>query len=713
MAILPTLQGPSDLRGLSYEELRGLAAEIRECIVATVSKTGGHLGSSLGVVEVSIALHRVLESPRDKIVWDTGHQAYAHKLLTGRYARFGTLRQLGGIGGFPRRIESEHDVFDGGHAGTGLSIAQGLATARDMRHSMERIAVVVGDAALISGLSLEALNDIGHRQTQLLIVLNDNAMSISPTVGAFSQYFSTLKLSSAWKQSKTAYDRIVESLPVVGRPALSLSRRIRRMVVNFAQPGQLFEDLGITYLGVIPGHNIRGLEHIFRAALDVPGPVIVHVRTHKGRGYRPAERDQIGFHGAALPPMPELVDASAPDVSIAAGHLAMTGAALSRKDSGMPAPGNPDDAPVEPAGNGNSVAGGADMGTPSEAARAAATSKPPNYTYHFSKELIELARIDRRIVAVTAGMPTGTGLHAFQAEFPDRFIDVGIAEQHAVALSAGMALAGERPVVALYSTFLQRAFDQEVHDVCQNDLPVVIAVDRAGLVGEDGTSHQGMFTLPTQRPLPNMIIASPKDEQELRSLVRTAFAQSHPFSLHYPRDPGFGVPERTPEILPIGVGEVLSEGNEILIVGFGPIVERGRQAAELLAIDGWSVGVLNARYAKPLDRQLILDQARGKKLLVTLEESVVTGGFGAGVLELVEEARVADQAYRDVTVRIVGIPADKFVDHGSVDDLRRLLRLDSAGIAAQIRETLARMRVTPAGANVQTANTGRSAAPSV
>jgi 1-deoxy-D-xylulose-5-phosphate synthase len=713
LAILPTLQGPSDLRGLSYEELRGLAAEIREYIIATVSKTGGHLGSSLGVVEVSIALHRVLESPRDKIVWDTGHQAYAHKLLTGRYARFGTLRQLGGIGGFPRRVESEHDVFDGGHAGTGLSIAQGLATARDMRHSMERIAVVVGDAALISGLSLEALNDIGHRQTQLLIVLNDNAMSISPTVGAFSQYFSTLKLSSAWKQSKTAYDRIVESLPVVGRPALSLSRRIRRMVVNFAQPGQLFEDLGITYLGVIPGHNIRGLEHIFRAALDVPGPVIVHVRTHKGRGYRPAERDQIGFHGAALPPMPDLVDAPTPDVSIAAGHQAMTGAALSRKDSGMPAPGNPDDAPVEPSGNGNSVAGGADMGTPSEAARAAATSKPPNYTYHFSKELIELARIDRRIVAVTAGMPTGTGLHAFQAEFPDRFIDVGIAEQHAVALSAGMALAGERPVVALYSTFLQRAFDQEVHDVCQNDLPVVIAVDRAGLVGEDGTSHQGMFTLPTQRPLPNMIIASPKDEQELRSLVRTAFAQPHPFSLHYPRDPGFGVPERTPQILPIGVGEVLSEGNEILIVGFGPIVERGRQAAELLAKDGWSVGVINARYAKPLDRQLILDQARGKKLLVTIEESVVTGGFGAGVLELVEEARVADTAYRDVTVRIVGIPADKFVDHGSVDDLRRLLRLDSAGIAAQIRETLARMRVTPAGSNAQTANTGRSAAPSV
>ncbi len=702
MPILPTIQGPSDLRGLSEQQLNGLAAEIRECIIATVSRTGGHLGSSLGVVELSIALHRVLESPRDRIVWDTGHQAYAHKLLTGRYSKFGTLRQLGGISGFPRRAESEHDVFDGGHAGTGLSIAQGLATARDLRHSMERIAVVVGDAALISGLSLEALNDIGHRQTQLLIVLNDNAMSISPTVGAFSQYFSTLKLSSAWRQSKTAYDRIVESLPVVGHPALTLSRRIRRMVVNFAQPGQLFEDLGITYLGVIPGHNIAGLEHIFRAALEVPGPVLVHVRTRKGRGYRPAERDQVGFHGAALPPMPELADGRPAEIHTGAGHQPISGAAMARKESAMPMPGLPDEGPVEPSGNGNSVAGGADMGTPSQAARAAAASKPPNYTYHFSKELIELARIDRRIVAVTAGMPTGTGLHAFESEFPDRFIDVGIAEQHAVALSAGMALAGERPVVALYSTFLQRAFDQEVHDVCQNDLPVVIAVDRAGLVGEDGTSHQGMFTLPTQRQLPNMIIASPKDEQELHSLVRTAFSQSHPFSLHYPRDPGFGVPTRVSEVLPVGIGELLREGRQIVIVGFGPIVERGRQAAEMLERDGWSVGLINARFAKPLDRRLILDQARGKMLVVTLEESVVTGGFGAGVLELLEEARIADAAYRDVTVRIVGIPADRFVEHGSVDDLRRLLRLDAAGIAEQIRETLIRMRLTPDGIEAAT-----------
>jgi 1-deoxy-D-xylulose-5-phosphate synthase len=370
---------------------------------------------------------------------------------------------------------------------------------------------------------------------------------------------------------------------------------------------------------------------------------------------------------------------------------------MARKESAMPTPGLPDEAPVEPSGNGNSVAGGADMGTPSLAARATAASRPPNYTYHFSKELIELARIDRRIVAVTAGMPTGTGLHAFQREFPDRFIDVGIAEQHAVALSAGMALAGERPVVALYSTFLQRAFDQEVHDVCQNDLPVVIAVDRAGLVGEDGTSHQGMFTIPSQRQLPGMVIASPKDEQELRSLVRTAFAQDHPFALHYPRDPGFGVPVREPKVLPVGVGEVLREGRQILIVGFGPIVERGRQAADLLEADGWSVGLINARFAKPLDRQLILDAVRGKTLLVTLEESVVTGGFGAGVLEMVEEARLSDAVYRDVAVRIVGIPAELFVEHGSVNQLRHMLRLDATGIADQIRETLGRLRAVPGG----------------
>ncbi|HEX8939321.1 MAG TPA: 1-deoxy-D-xylulose-5-phosphate synthase N-terminal domain-containing protein, partial [Candidatus Limnocylindrales bacterium] len=523
----------------------------------------------------------------------------------------------------------------------------------------------------------------------LLIVLNDNEMSISPTVGAFSQYFSTLKLSTAWRQSKTAYDRLVEAIPLVGRPALALSKRIRRSVVNFAQPGQLFEDLGITYLGVIPGHDLRTLEHMFRAALQVEGPVLVHVRTRKGRGYRPAERDQVGFHGAALPPMTDAYEASA--------HLGHVHPA-SRVDSAVPMPGASSEGGPEAGGNGDAVPPEESMtddAAPSTASAAAAARKPPNYTHHFVSELMAVARTDRRVVAITAGMPTGTGLHHFQADFPGRFIDVGIAEQHAVALAAGLALGGERPVVAVYSTFLQRAFDQEVHDVCQNDLPVLLAVDRAGLVGEDGTSHQGMFTIPTQRQLPNLVIASPKDEQELRALVRTAFAQEHPFALHYPRDAGFGVAEREPRRIPVGRAESLREGSDVVIVGFGPIVERGRQAADALAAEGWSVGLVNARFAKPLDRGLILDAVRGRKLVVTLEESVVTGGFGSGVLELIEEARLTDPGLRDVAVRLIGIPADRFVDHGAVADLRRLLRLDVAGIAEQIREALAALRLEP------------------
>ncbi len=656
MPILPNLEGPADLRGLTEVQLAQLALEIRETIIATVSVTGGHLGSSLGVVELTIALHRLLELPRDRIVWDTGHQAYPHKLLTGRLERFGTLRQLDGVGGFPRRSESPHDVFDGGHAGTGLSIAEGLAEARDVRHGLERIAVVVGDAALMSGLSLEALNDIGQRKTQMLIVVNDNEMSISPTVGAFSKYLSQIKLSRTWRQGKSAYDRTVERIPVVGPTVLELSRRLRQSVVKFAQPGQLFEDLGITYIGVVPGHDLHELLGTLGAALSLPGPTIVHVRTQKGRGYRPAEADQIGFHGAALPPM------EPPQNGL--------------NGSAMPTESMADDA-----------------APPTRALEA--PKKQPNYTAVFAAELIECARTDRRIVGITAGMPTGTGLSKFQAEFPDRFFDVGIAEQHALTFATGLAMGGLRPVVAVYSTFLQRAFDQTVHDICQNDQPVLIAVDRAGLVGEDGTSHQGMFTLSAQRQLPNLVIASPRDEQELRSLVRTGLAHEGPFALHYPRDPGFGLPAVEPEVLPIGRGEVLREGRDLLFVGFGPIVARALEAADALAADGWSIGVINARFAKPLDGQLILDQARGKRLVVTVEESVTSGGFGSGVLEIVEESRLTDPALRNVAVQVIGIPGERFVDHGSVGDLRRVLRLDAAGLAAQVRETLTVLGATP------------------
>ena len=709
MRILPTLRGPADLRGLPDADLEELASEIRETIIDTVARTGGHLGSSLGVVELTIALHRLLESPRDRIVWDTGHQAYPHKLLTGRYGQFGSLRQLNGIGGFPRRSESEHDVFDGGHAGTGLSVAQGLAAARDLRHGMERVAVVVGDAALMSGLSLEALNDIGQRQTRMLIVLNDNKMSISPTVGALSTYLSTIKLSPAWRQSRTAYDTLIAKLPVFGPTALELSRRFRASIVNFASPGQLFEDLGITYIGVVPGHNLGALQHTFRQALELNGPVIVHVRTRKGRGYRPAEHDQVGFHGAALPPMtPQPRNGSN-------GSTGVTNGSAPASNGAVPAvAGSPTGAAVTATAQGNSAA--ASMPTESMTDDAAppnptvdAPRRPPNYTAVFVAELIEMARQDPRIVALTAGMPTGTGLNRFEAAFPDRFFDVGISEAHAVTMATGLAMGGRRPVVAIYSTFLQRAFDSTVHDVCQNDQPVLLAVDRAGLVGEDGTSHQGMFMLSAQRQLPHLVIASPRDEQELRSLLHTALEQDHPFALHYPRDPGLDLAPVAPRAIPVGQAEVLRDGSDILIVGFGPIVMRGLAAADRLAEAGWSVGVINARFAKPLDRQLILEQARGKQLVVTLEESVVTGGFGSAVLELLEDARLADPGYRQVALRILGLPADRFVDHGSVADLRAMLRLDAVGIEAQIGETLANLKASPRLADRGPSGRSRSA----
>ena len=658
MTLLSSLTGPRDLKRMNHQQLVQLCGEIRGTIIDTVSRTGGHLGSSLGVVELTVVLHRVLDSPKDRLVWDTGHQAYAHKLLTGRLDRFETLRQLGGVGGFPRRSESDHDVMDGGHAGTGLSVAEGLALARDERHSDEQIAVVVGDAALMTGLSLEALNDIGTRHTRMLIVLNDNEMSISPTVGAFSQYLSRIKLSRTWRGSKRVYDDSIKKVPIVGPTLLEWSIRFRKSIINFGQPGQLFEDLGITYVGPVPGHNLLALERTFRRALrDMDGPVLVHVRTRKGRGYRPAEADKISFHGAALPPMTVLEggDGNTVGPAQAEGDAALSSS--QRKDS---------------------------------------KKKPPNYTTVLSDELIRIAAEDQRVVAITAGMPTGTGLAKFEQVYPTRMYDVGIAEQHAVTLATGLALGGQRPFVAIYSTFLQRAFDQLVHDVCQNDVPVVIGVDRAGLVGEDGTSHQGMFALPAQRQLPNLVIASPKDEQELRRLLRTAFSQDHPFALHYPRDAGFDLPAVDPTPIPIGQAEVLREGTDILIAGFGPIVARGILVADRLKARGWSVAVLNARFLKPLDRDTLLAQVRGKRLVVTLEESAATGGFGSAVLEAISEAGIADPQFRGIPVKQIGIPQDRFVDHGSVVDLRRVTRLDEDGIEEQVVEAVQAAGITPA-----------------
>ena len=635
-SLLARLEGPEGLKGLSGAELNQIAEQIRIAIIATTAVTGGHLGPSLGVVELTIALHHVMASPVDRIVFDTGHQAYPHKLLTGRLARFGSLRQLGGIGGFPRRTESPHDVFDGGHAGTGISIGQGLALARDVRGGKEKIAVVVGDAALMSGLSLEALNDIGHRQTKMLIVLNDNEMSISPTVGAISTYLSKVKLSKTWRGSKSGYDKLIGSLPLVGDKLLNLSKSLRRSVVSFVQePGRLFEDLGITYVGVLDGHDRMQMEEAFNAAFAMPGPVIVHVRTQKGRGYRPAEADPITFHGAALPKM---------EVGVPTDSYGKSG--------GVP------EAPAP---------------------------KRPNYTAFFAAEVIAAAADDRRIVAITAGMPTGTGLDKFAAAYPDRFYDVGIAEQHAVATATGIAMGGGRPVVAIYSTFLQRAWDQIVHDACQNDQPVLFGVDRAGLVGEDGTSHQGMFTLTAQRQIPRLVIASPKDEQEIRALVRTALAQDHPFALHYPRDSIEGVPPREPRPIPVGKAETLAEGSDIVIIGFGPIVQRGLRVAEQLRGSGLSVGVVNAIWASPIDDALYRRLGRTTKMIVTLEESVTAGGFGGAVAESLAADQAATGELISATLLSIGIPAGAFVDHGSVSDLRTLIGLDEAGIERQIR----------------------------
>lgn len=634
-SLLARLDGPAGLKALTSAELDQIAEQLRTAIIATTAVTGGHLGPSLGVVELTVALHRVMNSPLDRIVFDTGHQAYPHKLLTGRLARFGTLRQLGGIGGFPRRTESPHDVFDGGHAGTGISIGQGLALARDVRGSSERVAVVVGDAALMSGISFEALNDIGHRGTALLIVLNDNEMSISPTVGALSTYLSKVKLSGRWRESKGWYDRTIARVPLVGGKLAALGKSLRRSVVSFVQePGRLFEDLGITYVGVLDGHNRVQLEEAFSKAFTISGPVLVHVRTQKGRGYRPAEVDPITFHGAALPK----IEVGATDTYGKAG--------------------------ADP------------IATP---------AKTPNYTAFFASEIVAAAAVDRRIVAITAGMPTGTGLDKFAAAYPDRFYDVGISEQHAITAATGIAMGGGRPVVAIYSTFLQRAWDSIVHDVCQNDQPVLIGVDRAGLVGEDGTSHQGMFMLTAQRQIPRLLIASPKDEQQLRSLVRTALAQDHPFALHYPRDSVAGVPEVAPSVMPVGVAEVLEEGNQIAIMAFGPIIQRIFPVAARLRAEGISVALVNAIWANPIDHETIHRYGKTVDLIVTVEESVNAGGFGGAVVESLAAYESSTGERIKASIVTIGIPAGSFVDHGSVSDLRKLIGLDEAGIERQIR----------------------------
>jgi 1-deoxy-D-xylulose-5-phosphate synthase len=625
MSHLENIQSPKDLKNLDIHELMELAEELREKIVDVVSTKGGHLAPSLGVIELTLALHYVFDAPRDKIVWDVGHQAYAHKLLTGRSRDFETLRQIGGISGFPKRNESEYDVFGTGHASTSISSALGIVAARELKGETYHVIAVIGDGALTGGIAFEGLNNAGHLKRDIIIVLNDNKMSIAKNVGAFRKYLN--KISSMPIYHKLRYDvwELINKIPstLVDEKVKELAHKIGDGMKNLIVPTMLFEELGYEYFGPINGHDLTELIGIFSRVSRIKGPKVVHVLTKKGKGYIPAEGDPTHFHGLGK-------------------FNKLTG--LSKKKDG-----------------------------------------PPSYSKVFGDIMIELGEKDKRVIAITAAMPTGTGLDDFAGRFPDRFFDVGIAEQHAVTFASGLATQGMRPVVAIYSTFLQRAFDQIIHDVCLQNLPVVFCMDRAGIVGEDGPTHHGTFDLSYLRLIPNMVIMAPKDEIEMRDMMHTAVQyEKNPIALRYPRGNVRGLrAKKKVHLIPIGKAEKLREGNEVLILAVGSMVYPSLDVAKMLDKKKISAEVVNARFIKPLDTDLIAEEVRGKKLLVTVEENALCGGFGSGVLEFL---RGIGSRQRTITI---GIP-DAFVEHGHSDVLRKKLGLTAEGIAGTIESALAK-----------------------
>ncbi len=611
--LLEKIDSPKDLKKLRLSQLEKLAEELRRVIVETVAETGGHLAPNLGVVELTIALHYVFDSPKDKIVWDVGHQAYAHKLLTGRRDRFHTLRQYGGIAGFPKRSESPHDIVDVGHSSTSISAALGLVTAQDLLGEKGKVVVVIGDGSMTAGLAFEGLNNAGHLKKDLIVILNDNEMSISPNVGALSSFLSRKLTGPLARRFKRELESLVSHLPG-GEHLVTAIKKSEDAIKCLLTPGMLFEALGFRYVGPIPGHNVDILIKTLKNVKALEGPTLVHVLTKKGKGYPPAEQEPERFHG--LGPF---------DVK-----------------TGKPKPGKP---------------------------------KPPSYTSVFSKVMLRLAEEEPRLVAITAAMPTGTGLKAFGERFPDRFFDVGIAEQHAVTFAAGLAIGGMIPVCAIYSTFLQRAYDQIIHDVALMDLHVVFAIDRGGIVGEDGPTHQGQFDLSYLRIIPNMVVMAPKDENELQHMLYTAVRHQGPVAVRYPRGAGVGVSlDWELKELPIGQGELLREGTDVLFLAIGNMVYPALKAAHLLEKEGLSAAVVNARFVKPLDRELILNLARRIKKVVTVEENVLQGGFGAAVLELLAQEGL------NIPVKMIGLP-DKFIEHGAPDLLREKYGLTPEKIA--------------------------------
>jgi len=614
--LLDRINGPADVRAIERDQLEQLAEEIRAEMIHTVSSTGGHLAASLGAVELAIAIHYVFESPRDKIIWDVGHQAYAHKLLTGRRERFHTLRQAGGISGFPRRSESEHDAFDTGHGSTAIAAGLGMAKARDLAGESYAVVAVVGDGAMSGGLSFEAVNYAGHLKTPIIVILNDNQMSISRNVGALAAYLSKVRLDPYYQKAKSDFESLAARLPL-GESLIQAVDRFKHGVKHLFLPGMWFEELGFTYLGPIDGHHLPALLQTLTQARTLREPVLIHAFTQKGRGYPHAENDAAKWHRTG-----------AFDI-----------------ETGEP------------------------------------TTSVPGLTYTgvFGRTLLQLAEADPRVVAVTAAMPKDTGLQELSERFPDRVFDVGMAEQMAVTFAAGLAAQGLRPVVPIYSTFMQRAYDQIVHDVALPGLPVVLALDRAGLVGEDGPTHHGAFDLSYLRHIPGLVIMAPKDLTELAAMLHTAVTWDGPSALRYPRGAGDNPPSALPDALPMGRAELLRSGADVAIIAIGSLVASALAAAQQLAGQGVDAAVVNARFAKPLDEELLCELARASGRVVTVEENAAAGGFGSAVAETLQQHDVPAAVLR------LGIP-DQFVSHGPRQELLAQLGLSSGGIAQRVAE---------------------------
>jgi 1-deoxy-D-xylulose-5-phosphate synthase len=620
---LLNIKDPSFLKGLTIPELESLSAEVRQFLIEKLSVTGGHIGPNLGVVELTIALHTCFNSPKDKMIWDVGHQSYVHKILTGRASQFDTLRQFKGLCGFPKMIESEHDVWETGHSSTSLSAAMGMAIARDLKKEASYIIPIIGDGALTGGMALEALNHIGHEKKDMIVILNDNEMSIAPNVGALHSVLGRLRTAGKYHWVKDEMEYILKKIPAVGGKLASTAERVKDSLKYLFVSGMFFEELGFTYLGPVDGHNYEELFENFKYAKKTGGPVLLHVITKKGKGFHPAENDKIGtWHGTG-------------PYKMETGDF------------------------VKPV-----------------------TAAPPAWSSLVSETVRKLARKDERIVAITPAMPVGSKLEGFANEFPDRMYDVGIAEQHAATVAAGLATQGMKPFLAIYSTFLQRAYDQVVHDICRQNLNVFIGIDRAGLVGADGETHQGVFDIAFLRHIPNMVIMMPKDENEGQHMVNTAIHYDQgPIAMRFPRGNGIGVPmDQNLRNIPIGTWEVLKEGEDVAVLTFGTTIPMALEAAHQLEKEGIHVKVVNARFIKPMDEKILSNLMELEIPILTIEEAVLQGGFGSAVLEFAQ-----DHGYFSSRIDRMGIP-DQFIEHGNVDLLLKEIGLTTETAVLKIKK---------------------------